>query len=398
MDKGSNISFPLDSGSTVYNGSGISVGGKASTDILHAAGGTTKIKTLNGESMLGEGNIVIDPSSVPVSLSWYNRTSSQQDATINLTIGDTTVNLFPNIFKLFKAGKVSTSESLSIELTANPGVSGVPQVPTSLCQWSIPLADSNTAGIISSEDKAKLDNLSDPKNLLAYGVEWDSTNSSPVLTRIGNMSLHKSLPIQSALRGCVCQGKRIMYYLDPNDWSKKADGTDSRLDGYDGTVQVEVPEFYLWSETEGTKSRVYVSTQKVVPYAIRIPHMLVDAYRSTVLNEVPEDIVILGESKAHLRNVLVAIKLYLKHVLKLGVKGNYQIFPVESRGIDFVGYVFRHDYIRVRKGIKNSCRKRIRHSNNLAGILPSYFGWFQHCNAVNLKRTILDEVRKIENK
>lgn len=111
-----------------------------------------------------------------------------------------------------------------------------------------------------------------------------------------------------------------------------------------------------------------------------------------------DDIVILGESKAHLRNVLVAIKLYLKHVLKLGVKGNYQIFPVESRGIDFVGYAFRHDYIRVRKGIKNSCRKRIRHSNNLAGILPSYFGWFQHCNAVNLKRTILDEVRKIENK
>ena len=55
--------------------------------------------------------------------------------------------------------------------------------------------------------------------------------------------------------------------------------------------------------------------------------------------------------------MLVAIKLYLKHVLKLGVKGNYQIFPVESRGIDFVGYVFRHDYIRVRKGIKNSCRK-----------------------------------------
>lgn len=46
--------------------------------------------------------------------------------------------------------------------------------------------------------------------------------------------------------------------------------------------------------------------------------------------------------------MLVAIKLYLKHVLKLGVKGNYQIFPVESRGIDFVGYVFRHDYIRVR--------------------------------------------------
>lgn len=52
MDKGSSISFPLDSGSTVYNGFGVSVGGKASTDILHAAGGTTKVKTLNGESIL----------------------------------------------------------------------------------------------------------------------------------------------------------------------------------------------------------------------------------------------------------------------------------------------------------------------------------------------------------
>lgn len=58
MDKGSNISFPSDSGSTVYNGSGISVGGKASTDILHAAGGTTKIKTLNGESILGEEDMI----------------------------------------------------------------------------------------------------------------------------------------------------------------------------------------------------------------------------------------------------------------------------------------------------------------------------------------------------
>ena len=39
--------------------------------------------------------------------------------------------------------------------------------------------------------------------------------------------------------------------------------------------------------------------------------------------------------------------------MKLQIKDNYQIFPVEFRGIDFVGYVFRHNYTRIRKGIKS---------------------------------------------
>lgn len=276
-----NITFPQEKG--------IVISGKSDSDLLTATGKSTTLKTINGTTLFGSDNIEIDTSNISVSLEWYKRNSLSEEATINLNIGRSKVNLFPNIFNLFTSGIAHTQTSLYLELSANPGVGSLPQAPTSLCQWKIPLADNNTAGIISSKDKSKLDSLSDPKNLLAYGVEWDYTNNSPILTRIGNMEYHKTLPIQSALRGCVCQGKRIMYYLDPNDWSKKADGTESRLDGYDGTVQVEVPEFYLWSETEGTKSRVYVSTQKVVPYAIRIPHMLVDAYRSTVLNEVPED-------------------------------------------------------------------------------------------------------------
>lgn len=129
----------------------------------------------------------------------------------------------------------------------------------------------------------------DPVQSLAYGVEWDINNSSPILTRIGNLELHRTLPIQSAFRGCVCQGKKIMYYLDPDDWSKKKDGTNSDLTGYDGTVEVETPEFYLWSEVDGDKRRVWVSFSKLSPYAIRIPRMLIGAYRATILNEVPQN-------------------------------------------------------------------------------------------------------------
>lgn len=117
----------------------------------------------------------------------------------------------------------------------------------------------------------------------AYGVEWDVTNSSPLLTRIGNIEYHKTLPIQSQLRGCICQGSKIMYYLHPDDWNLKEDGTLSRLDGYDGTVRVEVPRFYLWSEIDGNIRRVYISLKKCVPYAMESPHMVMDAYRPTIL-------------------------------------------------------------------------------------------------------------------
>ena len=65
-----------------------------------------------------------------------------------------------------------------------------------------------------------------------------------------------------------------------------------------------------------------------------------------------DDIVILGNDKNYLRNVLVSIKLYLKQVLNLELKPNYQIFPVESRGIDFVGYKFYHTHVLLRKSIK----------------------------------------------
>lgn len=125
------------------------------------------------------------------------------------------------------------------------------------------------------------------ESLLAYGVEWDVNVSDPHLTRIGNMSLHKTLPIQSQMRGCVAQGEKIMYFLDEDDWSKKEDGSASRLDGYDGTVRVYIPSFYIKSESDGTKRRVWISTVKIDDTWEHQPESLIDAYQCTVLNTVP---------------------------------------------------------------------------------------------------------------
>ena len=38
---------------------------------------------------------------------------------------------------------------------------------------------------------------------LWYGVEWDVTIAAPELTRIGNLDMHRELPIQNTRFGCV---------------------------------------------------------------------------------------------------------------------------------------------------------------------------------------------------
>ena len=125
--------------------------------------------------------------------------------------------------------------------------------------------------------------LNSNMDLYSYGVEWDVTVASPGLTRIGNPLLHKSLPIQSAYRGCVANNDVVNYYLFPDNWSYKEDGeTSSVLDGTDGTVRVNTPKFYGKSGSDGNKRWVRTSTVKIDDSWVEIPELLIDAYRSTV--------------------------------------------------------------------------------------------------------------------
>lgn len=129
--------------------------------------------------------------------------------------------------------------------------------------------------------------LSSNVDLYSYGVEWDITVSSPILTRIGNPLLHKSLPIQSAYRGCVANNGVVNYYLYPGDWAYKEDGsTPSVLDGTDGTVRVHTPKFYGKSGSNGNKRWVRISLVKLDDSWVEIPELLIDAYRNTVDNTV----------------------------------------------------------------------------------------------------------------
>ena len=66
----------------------------------------------------------------------------------------------------------------------------------------------------------KTENIED---ILSYGVLIDSTIADPHLTRVGNLTLHKTLPVQSQLKGCIAQGNVIQYWLNENDWRFRKD-------------------------------------------------------------------------------------------------------------------------------------------------------------------------------
>ena len=105
-----------------------------------------------------------------------------------------------------------------------------------------------------------------------------------------------------------------------------------------------------------------------------------------------DDGVILDGSKERLNLLLAEITDYF-HSLKLDLNPKTQIFPVDKRGIDFLGYRSFRTYTLLRKYSVKRLKSRIRlikkQSNNLApqailSSIMSYTGWIKHCNGYNL--------------
>lgn len=105
--------------------------------------------------------------------------------------------------------------------------------------------------------------------LLAYGVSWDESNSSPTLTRTGALAGITAasspgnvfLPIQAAMRRVILSDAGVVqYYLCGTDSTKKEDcATASDIVGGDGQVMVQIPKFYYRYSYSGTTHRWDIS-------------------------------------------------------------------------------------------------------------------------------------------
>ena len=95
-----------------------------------------------------------------------------------------------------------------------------------------------------------------------YGIEWDTTVSSPKPTRIGKMELHKELPLQNMMRNCILKDDgSVAYYLHANDSTKQDNGAAADLTGKTGQMETELPDMYVRFETDGNKCRHLQSTE-----------------------------------------------------------------------------------------------------------------------------------------
>lgn len=107
-------------------------------------------------------------------------------------------------------------------------------------------------GDISTEWTPAWEDIPDLEERYAYGVEWDTASSNPDGVRVGNMQLHRELPIQSKMRRCLLdRDGGVKEYLDNElSWG------GSYLDY---AVMTEMPEHWYKLYFNGTKFRMMLS-------------------------------------------------------------------------------------------------------------------------------------------
>ena len=97
---------------------------------------------------------------------------------------------------------------------------------------AIEIPEGKVAKIEDKDGNVLWRTLPDP-NEYAYGIRWDHTvpdsQATTACERIGNLELHKTLPIQSKFATCIHQGTNIKYWCDPNDSRFRKDNTGFRI-------------------------------------------------------------------------------------------------------------------------------------------------------------------------
>ena len=117
-------------------------------------------------------------------------------------------------------------------------------------------------GDISTEWSPAWEDIPDLEERYAYGVEWDTASSSPDGVRVGNMQLHRELPIQSRIRGVILDNKGgIKSYLNNSNWG------NINTEYLAESVMTEIPEHWYKLYQYGTKFRMMLSAIPLPGYS-----------------------------------------------------------------------------------------------------------------------------------
>lgn len=165
----------------------------------------------------------------------------------------------------------------------------------------------------------------------------------------------------------------------------KCDSTLSLLDG-------------IIDSTDGVPIGNYLSQYLGNLYLTYFDHWAKEELKIPQYYRYCDDLVILDNSKHHLHRVFRQIQAKLHEVLSLTIKGNHQIYLVNKRGVDFLGFRFFFQYTLIRKKISKNFKKavlKVKHDilqkRTIQGIVASYNGWTTFGDGTNLWSRYIDE-------
>ena len=100
-----------------------------------------------------------------------------------------------------------------------------------------------------------------------------------------------------------------------------------------------------------------------------------------------DDMVLLSGNKKNLRYAFFKIQNFISKE-EIEFKANYQLFTIENRDIDFLGFrFFRNKTILRKRNMIKINRKSIKYKNNKnyknACSIIAYYGWIKHSNSYN---------------
>lgn len=141
-------------------------------------------------------------------------------------------------------------------------------------------------------------------------------------------------------------------------------------------------------------------------YLAYFDHIVKEGFRANYYYRFADDLVIFSDSKAFLQEISYRIRNYLWYQLKLEINDNYQIFKIDERGLDFVGYRFFHDKVILRKRIKVKLCKKVVHlrkrgltDRQIRLEVASNMGWAKHADVKGLikRLKIMEDKKKTIN-
>lgn len=135
----------------------------------------------------------------------------------------------------------------------------------------------------------------------------------------------------------------------------------------------------------------YLSQYLANFYLSYFDHWLKEELKVKYVVRYMDDIVIFNKSKEALHKQFKLIEEYVNNNLKLEIKGNWQVFPTDIRGVDFIGYRIFYNYTLLRKGTAKRYKRKMRSISKKGYVtykdyctFNSYKGWLKWCNSRRL--------------